>query len=59
MKELLEEEASKVRDIAEVIEEERSKVEAKTPITEEVRPSCTGVPHTGAKTLSAQSGLCS
>jgi hypothetical protein len=37
MKELLEEEASKVRDIAEVIEEERSKVEAKTPITEEVR----------------------
>lgn len=36
MKELLEEEASKVRDIAEVIEEERSKVVAKTPITQTV-----------------------
>ncbi len=37
MKELLEEEARNVRDVAEVIEEERSKVDGKTPINEEVR----------------------
>lgn len=35
MKELLEEEARNVKDIAESIEEERAKVEARTPITEE------------------------
>lgn len=38
MKELLEEEAAKVRDITEVIEEERAKVEAKTTITQQVGP---------------------
>ena len=40
MKELLEEEARNVRDVADVIEEERSKVDGKTPITEEVRGGC-------------------
>jgi hypothetical protein len=37
MKELLEAEAAKARDITEEIEEARAKVEAKTPITQEVR----------------------
>lgn len=37
MKELLEEEARGVRDVAEEIEEERAKVVAATPITQEVR----------------------
>ena len=34
MKELLEEEARNVRDVADVIEEERAKVDGKTPINE-------------------------
>lgn len=37
MKEMLEEAAANVKDMAEVIEEERGKVDAKTPITEKVR----------------------
>lgn len=36
MKELLEEEARNVKDMADIIEEERAKVDAKTPITEQV-----------------------